>query len=474
MRLFAAFAACVALLISPLAAASRTLPAEVEVALERAKVPRDAFVAVVQEVGASRPRLSWQPDRPVNAASLMKLVTTGAALEMLGPAWTWVTPVWLQGTIRDGVLEGNLVIKGTGDPKLVIERVWLLLRRVQQLGVREIRGDIVLDRSAFAYTEANPGDFDGEPLRPHNVQADALLLNYRSLVITLTPDPARGVASIVVEPALAGVRADNTVPLSSAPCDDWRAALRADFTDPSRLRFTGGYPLACGERQWPIAYADPKSYNERLLIGLWREMGGTITGVVRDDASPAVPPSFSLVSPPLAELVRDINKYSNNVMAQQLFLTLAQTQRGTGTPDTAREVLQQWLVTRFGAAAHGTVIDNGSGLSRQSRTTALLLARLLQSMWSGPAMSELMSSLPVTGTDGTMLRTRANLGRAHLKSGSLRDVTGVAGYVLSTSGKRYVLVAIVNHPQPHGARAAIEALVQWTASDGRPERLNDQ
>lgn len=472
LRFFAPWAACAALCCPFAAAASRALPPEVEAELARAKVPREALVTLVQEVGASRPRLAWQAERPVNPASLMKLVTTGVALEMLGPAWTWVTPVWLNGTVREGVLEGNLVIKGTGDPKLVIERVWLMLRRVQQLGVREIRGDIVLDRSAFAPAEQGPGDFDGEPLRPHNVQPDALLLNYRSLLITLTPDPVRGVASIVVEPALAGVRADTTVPLSAAPCDDWRGALRADFTDPSRLRFAGGYPAACGERQWPLAYADPKSYNERLLLGLWREMGGTLTGVVREGPAPALPPSFALVSPSLADLVRDINKFSNNVMAQQLFLTLAQVQRGTGTPEAARDVLQQWLAARFGAAAQGALIDNGSGLSRDSRITAQLLAKLLQAAWSGPTMPELMSSLPVTGVDGTMLRTRANLGRAHLKSGSLRDVTGIAGYVLSASGKRYVLVAIINHPQPHGARPALEALVQWTAADGRPERQN--
>ena len=122
----------------------------------RAGLPREAVVAIVQEVGSARPRLAWQPDQPVNPASLMKLLTTFAALELLGPAWTWTTPVWLQGTLRDGVLDGNLVIKGSGDPKLVLERMWLLLRRVQQLGVREIRGDIVLDRSAFVVPERAP------------------------------------------------------------------------------------------------------------------------------------------------------------------------------------------------------------------------------------------------------------------------------------------------------------------------------
>jgi len=190
------------LIASSTAAAPRALPSEVEAALERAKLPRDSLVVVVQEVGARTPRLAWQAQRPVNPASLMKLITTDAALDLLGPAWTWTTPVWLRGTVHDGVLDGDLVIKGSGDPTLVLERVWLLLRRVQQLGVREIRGDIVLDRNAFSVPEQSPADFDGEALRPYNVRADALLLNYRSLVFTFTPDPARGVALISTDPLM--------------------------------------------------------------------------------------------------------------------------------------------------------------------------------------------------------------------------------------------------------------------------------
>jgi len=397
----------------------------------------------------------------------MKLVTTDAALDLLGPAWSWTTPVWLHGTVRDGVLDGNLVIKGQGDPKLVLERVWLLLRRVQQQGVREIRGDIVLDRSAFNAPEQSPADFDGEPLRPQNVQPDALLLNYRSVLFTFTPDALRGVATIGVEPQLAGVRSDTTVPLSAGPCVDWHTVLNADFADATRFRFNGAYPVACGEKQWPLAYADPKRYDERLLVGLWREMGGTLSGSVRDGPAPATAPTFTLASPGLAEVVRDINKFSNNVMAQQLFLTLALVQRGAGTPDAARELLQGWLAWRFGDAAQGAVIDNGSGLSREGRVSAALLARLLQAAWASPVMPELMSSLPVSGVDGTLRNARMSAGRAHLKSGSLRDVIAVAGYVLSRSGRRYVVVAIVNHPDKEAARPALDALLRWTAGDAR-------
>ncbi len=464
------------------------LPPEVAAALDRAKLPREALVAVVQEVGSATPRLAHQADLAVNPASLMKLATTFAALELLGPTWSWATPVWLQGAVTDGVLQGNLAVKGTGDPKLVVERVWLLLRRVQQLGVREIRGDIVLDRSAFSSSpasasasasasapaepgapEPDAGAFDGEPLRPYNVRADALLLNQKTLVFTFTPDLARGVARVATDMPLAGVRVDASVPLGAGTCDDWRSSLRADFSDPLRVRFAGTYAASCLEKTWPVAYADPKRYNERALAGLWAEMGGRLTGTVRDGAaptSPAVRPDFEFASPPLAEVVRDINKYSNNVMAQQLFLTLGLTQRGAGTPEAARDVLRTWALARLGPVAGAAfVIDNGSGLSREARVTAQALARLLQVAWSSPVMPELMSSLPVTGLDGTLKRSRAMLGRAHLKTGSLRDVNGVAGYVLGASGRRHVVVAIVNHPNANAARPVLDALVQWAAVD---------
>ena len=463
-----------------------TLPAEVRAALERAELPREALAVWVQEVGTTavptRPRLTWQPDAPINPASLTKLLTTYAALDLLGPAWTWTTPVWLHGPVNDGVLEGNLVIKGSGDPKLVLERLWLMLRKVRQLGVRQIRGDIVLDRSSFVVPEQDPADFDGEPLRPYNVTADALLLNYKAVTLTFTPDPARSAAFIGIEPPLAGVRVDASVPLAAGPssgCGDWRAELGAQFGDPATIRLTGTFNPVCGERSWSVAYVDPKTYNARTLLGIWYEMGGTLGGTVRDGIAPTevadTAPSFVLSSPPLAEVVRDINKFSNNVMAQQLFLTLGLVQRGSGTPDNARAVLRQWAVDRLGADAANLVIDNGSGLSRQTRMSIRLLAQTLASAWASPVMPELLASLPVSGIDGTARRSQAPLGRAHLKTGSLRDVRGVAGVVLGDSGRRYVVVAIVNHANAgaDAARAPLDALLQWTARDGVSARAEE-
>jgi D-alanyl-D-alanine carboxypeptidase/D-alanyl-D-alanine-endopeptidase (penicillin-binding protein 4) len=455
------------------AAGAGSLPREVEVQLEAAKVPKDAMVAVVQEVGKRPFRLQWQGKRPVNPASLMKLVTTQTALELLGPAWAWSTPVWIDGAVRDpgpnGTLEGNLVIQGSGDPKLVLERLWFLLRRVQQSGIREIHGDIVLDRSAFAgVARAGAADFDGEPLKPYNVQPDALMLNQRALQLGFTVDLLRKLAVVTMEPRLAGVQVDATVPLSDAPCLDWRSGLKADFTDPARVKLAGDFPASCIEKQWAMAYVDPASYDRRLLAAMWADMNGVLTGTVRDGNAPAKAPSFAITSPLLPDVVRDINKFSNNLMAQQLFLTLGRVQKGTASVEASRDTLAGWAVARLGRDADGLVVDNGSGLSRQGRVTARLLARLLQEGFAGPAMPELMSSLPVVGFDGTLKSAPAAFnGRAHLKSGSLRDVAGVAGYVLSASGKRYVVVGIVNHANAPAARMALDALIEWTAQDGR-------
>lgn len=451
------------------AAQAAGLPAEVEAALARARLPQDAlavWVADAQDMRAP-PRLAHRSREAANPASVMKLVTTFAALDVLGPAYVWNTPVYLEGVVQGGSLKGNVYIQGQGDPKLVVERLWLLMRRLQAQGVQVIVGDIVLDRSAFATPAHDPAQFDGEPLRPYNVAPDALLVNFKSLAMGFVPDAAAGVARIQYDPPLAGVQLPSTVPLAlgGAACGDWRAGLRAELADPLRVVFQGAYPASCGERVWPVAYPDPAVFAARAVEGMWRELGGKLTGRVRDGKPPVgLKPAFTTASPPLAEVVRDINKYSNNVMAQQVFLSLALQGGGPATVEGVRQVLAQWWRQRLGDQPL-PVVDNGAGLSRDARVTAQALGRMLQVAWDSPVMPELVSSLPIVGMDGTLRRSKARAGVAHLKTGSLRDVLAVAGYVDAANGRRYVLVALVNHPMAASARPVLDALIDWTAKE---------
>lgn len=445
------------------------LPPEVEAALSRARLPREALsVLVIDAQGGPRhaARLAHRAQVPMNPASVMKLVTTYAALDQLGPAYAWNTPVYVQGSVQDGSLRGNVYIQGQGDPKLVMERLWLLLRRLQGQGIQVIVGDIVLDRTAFDVPEQDPGSFDNEPLRPYNASPDALLVNYKSQVMTFVPDAIAGLARIQYDPPMAGVQRQASVALAApgADCGDWRGALKAELADPARIAFQGVFPASCGERVWPIAPADPRGFAARAVEGMWRELGGKLTGSVREGKVPAgLKPAFVATSPALAEVVRDVNKYSNNVMAQQVFLTLALGNRAPATFEGAREALRRWWQLRFGDTDQ-PVADNGAGLSRDARITAQGLARMLQSAWASPVMPELVSSLPIAGVDGTLRRSQAR-GAAHLKTGSLRDVMAIAGYVHGASGRRYVLVAMVNHANAGAARPVLDALTDWAARD---------
>ena len=458
-------------------AAFAQIPLPVSVELARAKVPPEAVALLVAEVGHSQtPRLSHQSASPMQPASVMKLVTTFAALDTLGPAFTWNTPVYLDSKSKskpgEKVFHGDIYIKGQGDPKFVVERLWLLMRRIQGLGIQRIDGDIVIDRSAFAPVTADPGRFDGEPLRPYNAAPDAFLVNYSTLVFTFTPDVAAGVARIQTDPPLADVKLPQQVPLTAGLCNDYRSALAADFTDPLRPRFAGGYASACGERSWPVAYADPGQFSARAVHGMWISLGASVTGGVRYGSTPAQVlergPAFTVKSPTLAEVIRDINKYSNNVMAQQLFLTLGRGSAGGEAQSPAsfaasNAFVQSWWAQRFGAS-DAPLLENGSGLSRQESISAHALGQLLQAAYAAPTMPELMASLPIAGQDGTLKRSNTSTS-AHLKTGSLSNVLSIGGYVLARSGKRYVVVAMVNHANAAAARPAIDALLDWTAND---------
>jgi D-alanyl-D-alanine carboxypeptidase/D-alanyl-D-alanine-endopeptidase (penicillin-binding protein 4) len=447
------------------AQAAASLPPSVVDALKNARVPSDALSVVVQQVQPGHARLKHQAEVPRNPASLLKLVTTTAALDVLGTTYTWRTPVYIDGALRDGVLHGNLYLQGSGDPRLGVEQLWLLLRRVQGLGIQQVQGDIVLDRSVFTLAPTDPGGFDGEPLRPYNAAPDGLLVNFKSLLLQFVPDPANKLARVHAEPPLAGVKLPTTVPLSNADCADYRGGLKADFSNPLNISFNGSYPLACGEKTWPLAYADPPRFAMRAVHGMWLQLGGQLSGAVRDGTVPAgLKPVLFHESPTLAEVVRDINKFSNNVMAEQVFLTLSAQQRPPGTYAQSTDTVLTWWRERL-PGLPVPQLDKGSGLSRETRISAQSLAGLLQWAWMQSFMPELAASLPVTGLDGTMKRSKSSA-VAHLKTGSLRDVMGIAGYVDAANGQRYVLVAIVNHANAHQARPVMDALIDWTA--GKP------
>jgi D-alanyl-D-alanine carboxypeptidase/D-alanyl-D-alanine-endopeptidase (penicillin-binding protein 4) len=466
--------AIVALLVFLCASAHAVLPGGVARAFHDAGIPLSAVSVVVRESGQPQALFTHDPNRPMNPASVMKIVTTYAALDLLGRDYRWKTEAYLAGKLdRKGTLAGNLVIKGYGDPKITIEQWQQFMGELRTQGLAAVTGDLVLDRSYFRLPEHDPAAFDQEPLRPYNVGPDALLVNFKAVRFAFAPESKGNAVAVRADPPLPEVAVSGLPQLVNGDCGDWRNTLSAQYVDLGTravAAFPGQYPQSCGERDWYVALLDHPHYVLGMFTTYFRERRGQFSGTVIEGRPPRNAKPFAVMeSAPLYDIVRDVNKLSNNVMARQIFLTLATAKHPPpATPALAADVVQKWLKEKH-IAIPGLVLDNGSGLSRRERVTAAGIAQLLASADASAVREEFTSSLAVAAMDGTVQRRFQDgsvAGQALLKTGTLEGVRALAGYVITPDGRRFIVSAIVNHPNAWRAAPALDYLVQWVYLEG--------
>ena len=445
---------------------NQRLPASVAKALQANKIESDALSVVLLPLNASAAPTFINADISINPASTMKLVTTYAALELLGPNHQWKTEFYADGPIENGTLNGNLYLKGGGDPKLNMEKLWLLLRDLRANGVETVTGDLVLDRSHFLQPDLPEFDDDGnDQNKPFLVSPDSLLVNLKALRFIARNND--GKVNVLVEPPIATVRIDNRIEaLPKAKCPGWPDIRYnpIEEADGVRVVVTGKLPAGCSGQTY-LSLLDHQRYAAGAVRAIWQELGGSILG---QDRVATVPDSARMIartwSPDLVEIIRDINKYSNNTMAKQLFLSLGAEFRNEADPDdamAAQRVIRQWLAKKGLISPH-LVIENGSGLSRDERISAREMASLLQAAWKSPFAAEFISSMPVAALDGTMRKRLHNTGvagKAHIKTGTLNNVRAIAGYSRDSDGNTWAVVAILNHPRPWGASSVLDQVL---------------
>ncbi len=455
------------LLLAGLVVSARAadLPAVFTDALKQAGIPLDHVAVVVQPLDEAVPVLSHNAEAALNPASVMKLATSFAALNQLGPDYVWTTDVWADGPIADGVLEGDLVIKGHGDPTLTLERMWLLQRELRARGVRHIRGNLVLDLSHFEMPPSDPGAFDGEPLALYNAAPGALVANFNATTLRLKP--GEHTVLIVPDIALPGVALTSRLVIEDGTeCNGWKEAITPALPDPARLELvvSGRYARGCGERALSLNLFEPAATFGFIFRGLWAESGGTLSGATVPGMAPDAAPLLKFISEPLTHALTRLNKYSNNLMARNLFLTLgAEAYGAPATPEKAARAVRELLVQR-GVPTRKLVLENGAGLSRIERISADALNRMLRAAYNSPLFAEFESALPIVAIDGTLKRRfngSALTGSAHLKTGTLRDVSALAGYVYTADGRRVSFVMLVNHSNARLSEAAQRALLEW-------------
>ena len=474
------------------------------------------------------PILNHQATLPRTPASTMKLVPSFIALDTLGGDFVWHTRVYHTGIVIGERLHGDLIVQGSGDPKMTHERLQQLLYQVQKAGIRHINGDIIIDSAIFDKVSKDPAAFDNSPLRPYNASPDGFLVNFSTIGIQSQPLNKRQ-AQLTYTPKLANYQLPNTINIRSAACGQALYSLAPQWQS-TKLTLNNDLPNSCGEHVFYVAYPDAKDFATRVLAGKWQELGNTLSGKVIAQEAPyqsskkaeatrglaalsvSPLPIVSYPSLSLTKQIYDINHFSNNVMTEQVALSLdayghgkanvsnPKTTVNNETNEIADEIIDNKTTAKkttslyqFGKpaatnypAALQTMTEwwqnnlstppphltNGSGLCRDCTVTAENLNELLTYAYNHPSFGAYVNSLGIAGVSGTIaahstrLPESAATGRAWIKTGTLNNVTSMAGYVKGLSGQDYVVVGLINSEQAlnaYTARPVLDAMLDWTA-----------
>ena len=477
-----------------LSTAHAQLPESVSLLLRSANIPEDAMGAIV--LRGNTTVLSHGAERSMQPASTMKLVTTAVGLEQLGPIFRGRTELRTSADVINGVLKGDLILRGGADTDFNADVLAHMLQTLRNQGIVKIKGDLILDRQLFQPARPDIGapPFDESAEFRYNVIPDALLLNTNLIDIDMSATERQ--LTLQMQPPLENVTITSDMKLVKGSCakweDGWRPPeYRRDAGGKLQVILHGTFPQNCS-KSTSINVLDRNDYADRLFRATWKRLGGTITGTVREAASTGVPPTADPVGTrlladhvarALPEVLRDINKTSDNTLARTLFLSLGSLQSDgwlgsrpvamaapEDTATRARQVIREWF-QRHNINDQGMLVDNGSGLSRTGRIAPAQMAGVLQAMQYSPWAPEFQSSLPIVALDGTMRKRLLNspaAARARIKTGTLKNVVAIAGYVPDANNQLCVVVAMINSDLVGNGngRAAVDALIEWVARSG--------
>ena len=473
--------------------------------------------AATPDKSAPNPLLSHNSNTKRTPASTMKLIPSFIALDTLGADFVWHTRIYHTGLIIGNRLHGNLIIQGSGDPKMTHKRLQDLLYQVQQAGIHHIDGDIIIDSAIFNNVSKNPATFDNAPLRPYNASPDGFLVNFSSMGINTYP-LGHNLAQLSYTPQLVNYQLPSIINTRSASCSYASNSLAPQWrTD--KLTFNAKMPNSCGEHIFYIVHPDAKEFAARVIAAKWQALSNTLSGKVISQEKPynaykasimtdnkqsrpfkrglaalslSPLPIVSYPSLTLTQQIYDINHFSNNVLTEQVALSIGAynqiatinkkiaadkptslyqfgNTKSTSYPQALQTINQWWQTNLTTPPPH---LTNGSGLCRDCTVTAANLDELLSYAYSHPSFNAYVNSLGVAGVSGTIvyhserLPDSAAIGRAWIKTGTLNNVTAMAGYVKAQSGQDYSVVGLINTERainPDIARPVLDAMLDWTA-----------
>ena len=485
------------------------LPTPIAQAIKKSGIPAESIALSIDKINVKSPSekkylseslIHWQANIPMNPASTMKLVTSLAAMEVLGPQYRWKTDLLTNGQIQNETLKGDLLIRGSGDPKLIPEEINKMLLNLKSIGVKKIDGNLIFDRSAYDNSVKESSFSDGEPTRAYNVSPDALLFSFNSFSFQFFPNINNDLVLIKQTPRIANLKIDNNLRIIEAPCTDWKKDINMSIGVQKNgewlASFDGLYPSGCKTAFWNVVASDSDSFLLQSFIAAWEDIGGVWIKKPTLKNMPLLSnfkPIVTHFGVPLYESVKDINKLSNNVMARQVLLTMALEKSGKpGNTNNGMKIVKEWL-NKNQLNMPELVIENGSGLSRVERISSQHLNQILLLGLNSSTNNYYLESLPIAGFDGTMKHRLLDKFRkvvpnkkeaaalekntelfpdglkkygAYIKTGSLVDVRSISGYVVSRSGHVYAVTSFINDRNANAGRGIHDAALSWLLDDG--------
>ena len=441
------------------------VPPEYKKIISSYKVSNNSFTLVIKNLtNKSEPLITHNEKNFFNPASLAKIVSTFIALEVLGPQFSWQSDFYHNGTINGDTLNGDLIFKGRGDATFSINNLENSIRKIQRKGLKKINGNLILDMSYFGL-DSKEKTFDNDPMRAYNALPTPVVIQSNTMNFIFTTKDSN--LDIESNPDIEYVTIKNNIKITNNRCIDWKSKLNyRTKKENSKIKviFSGKYSRKCGTKSINLSVLDDNKYFYNIFKDRWNANGGDFSGDL--DVTFIKGTDWKVlhshISKPLSEVIRDTNKYSLNLLARNTMLTvLAEDSDLLVLESSVNKYVQKWL-KKNNLPYKGLFFENGAGLSRNSVLTSEQLLLLMEKIYYDPLMPEMLSSFPISGVDGTLKR-RMNYSSfkksAHFKTGSMKNVNAIAGFLLDKNKEMKIFIFIMNDLAAKDSHRLQEALI---------------
>lgn len=455
---------CLLLILIPMSAWG-DIPKAYKEVMQRYNFPPDSYSFVVKNLtNKDESPVIYNQEKLFNPASVAKIITTFIALNDLGPSFKWKSDIFYTGEVVKGKLLGNLIFQGRGDATFSLTDLEKMIRKIQKNGIQVIEGDLIFDRSYFAPVR-QVKYFDNEPMRAYNVLPNPIVIQSNTINFKFLLKENQ--LAIESSPELKNLKIKNLLTLNNNKCVGWKNLLdyrKVSHNQKDTIIFNGKYSKRCFNKEIDLSVVDNSKYFYQAFKDLWERNGGQFHGVyqetyLHDSNAELITSHFS---EPLSELIRDINKFSLNLMSRNLLLTVIAEQGNIPVIEPMiNSYVRNWL-NKNNINIKGLIFDNGAGLSRKALLSTQQLLTLMEMIYSHPLMPEMIASFPIVSVDGTLEKRMSYSSvreNGHFKTGSLKHVNAIAGYFVDQRMDKKIFIFIMNDPKANQSQLLQQELI---------------